>query len=93
MIQSWGNKEAREIFVTARSRSLPATLWHVADRKLRLVDRAANLDDLRVPPGNHLEALKGDRAGFHSIRINRQYRIVFRWENGNAHQVAIVDYH
>lgn len=62
-------------------------------RKLAMVDSAANLEDLRVPPGNRLEALKGDWAGFHSIRINDQWRIVFRWTDGGADDVEIVDYH
>jgi toxin HigB-1 len=62
-------------------------------RKLKLVDDAAALADLRVPPGNHLEELKGDRAGQYSIRINRQYRVCFDWRDGNAYQVEIVDYH
>ena len=62
-------------------------------RKLRLLNQARGFDDLRVPPGNRLEALLGDRAGQYSIRINRQWRICFRWENGHAEDVAIVDYH
>ena len=64
-----------------------------ARRKLQLLDSAASLDDLRVPPGNRLELLSGDRAGQHSIRINRQWRICFRWEDGDPREVEIVDYH
>ncbi len=64
-----------------------------ARRKLKVIDAAERLDDLRVPPGNRLEALKGDRAGEHSIRINGQWRIVFAWRSDGAHDVAIVDYH
>ena len=65
----------------------------VALRKLRMVDAAAGLDDLRVPPGNRLERLKGDRSGQHSVRINDQWRICFRWHGGDAHDVEIVDHH
>lgn len=70
-----------------------ANLQTVAMRKLAMLNRAARLDDLRVPPGNQLEALKGDRAGQYSIRINDQYRLCFRFERGNAFEVEIVDYH
>ncbi len=70
-----------------------ADVQRVALRKLRMLDAATTLDDLRVPPANRLEKLKGDRAGQHSIRINRQWRICFRWRAGDAHDVEIVDYH
>jgi proteic killer suppression protein len=62
-------------------------------RKLRMLDAATSVDDLRVPPGNRLERLRGDRAGQYSIRVNRQWRICFRWDDGDAHDVEIVDYH
>ena len=62
-------------------------------RKLRMLDAATSIDDLRVPPGNRLERLRGDRAGQYSIRVNRQWRICFRWDTGDAHDVEIVDYH
>ena len=65
----------------------------VAMRKLAMLNRAGKLDDLRVPPGNRLEALKGRMKGFHSIRVNDQWRVVFRWEHGSAFDVAVVDYH
>jgi proteic killer suppression protein len=65
----------------------------VARRKLRMLNNAATLDDLRIPPANRLEALKGDRKGQHSIRINDQWRVCFRWKDGDAHGVEIVDYH
>ena len=68
-------------------------MWAVARRKLDQINRVAELRDLAVPPGNHLEALKGDRVGQHSIRINEQYRVCFRWENGEAYEVEIADYH
>lgn len=65
----------------------------MAERKLKMVHAATDLQDLRSPPGNRLEALRGDRAGQHSIRINDQFRICFRWEGQNAHDVEVVDYH
>ena len=71
----------------------PASLWRVALRKLVMLDDAAELSDLMVPPGNRLEALHGDRRGQHSIRINDQYRVCFIWRDGNAYGVEIVDYH
>jgi proteic killer suppression protein len=77
---------------TAVTRRFPAELRNAARRKLQYVNAAAQLLDLRAPPGNRLEALKGDLSEFHSIRINRQWRIVFRWDQG-AHEVRIVDYH
>ncbi|HXH65513.1 MAG TPA: type II toxin-antitoxin system RelE/ParE family toxin, partial [Mariprofundaceae bacterium] len=75
------------------SRRLPQDIQQVARRKLRMLNNAAVLDDLRIPPANRLEALKGDRAGQHSIRINDQRRICFVWHNGDAVDVTIVDYH
>jgi proteic killer suppression protein len=72
---------------------LPAEIQRAALRKLRMLNRAGTLQDLRVPPGNRLEALKRNREGQHSIRINDQWRICFRWEQGDAHDVDIVDYH
>lgn len=74
-------------------KGFPADILRSALRKLVMLESAVLLDDLRAPPGNRLEALKGDRAGFHSIRINDQWRIVFRWANGGAEDVEIVDYH
>lgn len=75
------------------SRRLPRDIQHVARRKLRMLNSAITLDDLRIPPGNRLEALKGGRRGQHSIRINDQWRICFRWKDGDAHGVEIVDCH
>jgi proteic killer suppression protein len=77
---------------SAKARSIPADVAKVALRKLDWLNKARSLDDLRSPPGNRLEALKGDMAGRHSVRINDQWRIVFRWDGG-AHEVRIVDYH
>lgn len=80
---------ARGLFV----RSLPRGMQKVALRRLRQINAAASVDDLRIPPGNRLEALSGDRAGQYSVRINAQWRICFRWIGGDAHDVEIVDYH
>ncbi len=78
----------------AARRTLPRELWKLARRKLDLLGAAKDLGDLRAPPANRLEKLKGDRAGYHSIRINDRYRIVFGWEDGRgAREVTIVDYH
>lgn len=79
--------------MTGRSRRLPADVVKRAKRKLQILDSATNLKDLASPPGNRLEALRGDREGQQSIRINDQFRICFRWKNGDAYEVAVVDYH
>lgn len=98
MILSFANRGTEDIFdgrnsVDAR-KLLPRTLWNVAFRKFDQIDSAGHLDDLKVPPGNRLEPLKGDRNGQHSIRINDQYRICFIWtRSGDAENVEIVDYH
>jgi proteic killer suppression protein len=84
---------AEEIWAGRRSRRLPPDIQDAALRKLRLINNAERLEDLRVPPGNRLEALRGDRSGQHSIRINDQWRICFAWKEGHAHDVEIVDYH
>lgn len=93
MIQDFRCKETEKIWKGTRSRKLPADIQRIALRKLTQLSAADSLDDLRVPPGNRLEALKGDRAGQHSIRINDQWRICFVWKEGHAHGVEIVDYH
>ena len=93
MIKSFVDKETEKLFQGGHSRRLPSEIQRIAHRKLLQVNAAATLDFLRVPPGNRLEALKGDRAGQHSIRINDQWRICFRWRAGDAHDVEIVDYH
>ncbi len=93
MIKSFKNKEALAVYNHIYVKSLPAEVAKIGLRKLILIDNAANLNDLRIPPGNHLEALQGDRAGQYSIRINDQYRICFREENNNFLDVEIVDYH
>ena len=93
MIKGFGDRDTARLFNREPVRRYPADLRRVMLRKLVAVDAAEALDDLRVPPGNRLEKLKGDRAGQHSIRINDQWRICFRWKDGNAHDVEIVDYH
>lgn len=93
MIQSFRNKETQKIFERKRSRKLPSDIQQVALRKLRMLNRAETLKDLRVPPANRLERLVGDRKGQYSIRINNQWRICFEWVDGDALNVEIVDYH
>jgi proteic killer suppression protein len=93
VIRNFADKEADKIRDGVPSRRLPADIQQVARRKLRMLDNALTLEDLRVPPANRLEALKSDRKGQHSIRINDQWRLCFRWKDGDAHDVEIVDYH
>jgi len=93
LILSFGDKETRELYRIGKSKRFPPDIWRRALRKLEVIDKAETLDDLRVPPGNRLEALKGDRAGYYSIRINDQWRITFKFQNGNALEVKIEDYH
>lgn len=92
MIQSFADADTQQIFHEEKSRRF-AAIARVALRKLMQMNRADGLSDLAVPPGNRLEALRGDRSGFHSIRINDQWRIVFRWTESGPAEVAIVDYH
>jgi proteic killer suppression protein len=92
-IKSWACDRTRELFERERNRVVPSSLARQARRKLLLVDAAAEIAFLRVPPGNRLEKLKGDRAGRWSIRINDQYRICFVYRSGDAFKVEIVDYH
>lgn len=93
MIKSFKNKETARIFERLRSTRLPQDIQQVSYRKLRMLNNAVTLDDLRVPPANRLEKLSGDRAGQYSIRINDQWRICFEWIDGDAYIVEIVDYH
>lgn len=93
MIKTFADKETEKIFRQEFSRKLPQTIQRVALRKLLMIDAAETLNDLRVPPANHLEALNGDRTGQFSIRINAQYRICFIWNGNDAEQIEIVDYH
>jgi proteic killer suppression protein len=93
VIKSFGNAVAEDIYNGTPNRQMPTGLQRIAMRKLRYLDNAADLKDLRVPPGNRLEKLAGDRKDQYSIRINEQYRICFRWKNSDAYEVSIVDYH
>jgi len=93
MIRSFACSETQRVFERQRSRKFPPTIQSVALRKLRMLHRAMSLTDLRVPPANRLEKLRGERKGQYSIRINDQWRICFEWLEGDAYSVEIVDYH
>jgi toxin HigB-1 len=93
MIRSFRDKEAERLFDREPVKKIPSPMQRPVLRKLMLLDAAESLDDLRVPPGNRLEKLSGSRQGEYSIRINDQWRICFRWEDGDAHEVEITDYH
>lgn len=93
MIKSFKSKEAEKIFQGRYSKRIPKNIQRLAARKLEMLAAATELKSLRIPPSNRLEKLKGDRAGQHSIRINDQWRICFKWKVGDAYDVEIVDYH
>ncbi len=93
MIRSFRDRDTERVFRRERTRKLAPDILRIAQRKLAMLDAAESLSDLRVPPGNHLEKLFGDRDGQHSIRVNDQWRICFRWRGGDAQDVEIVDYH
>jgi proteic killer suppression protein len=96
MIQSFADVTTADLFRvrnTKAARRIPTDLWRAVQRKLKMLDVAARVDDLESPPGNRLKALRGDLKGRYSIRVNDQYRITFRWENGHAFEVAAEDYH
>ena len=93
MIKEFGDKESEKIWKGIRSKKLPSEIQHVARRKLRMLNSAQDVNDLRIPPANRLEKLKGDLSEYHSIRINNQWRIIFQWLNNDAYDVKIVDYH
>ena len=93
MIKSFKDKEAERLFQREISRKLPHDMQRAAFRKLRMLNRAQSLEDLKIPPANRLEALKGVRKGQYSIRINQQWRICFVWRKGDAFSAEIVDYH
>ncbi len=93
MIRSFTDSETEKIYNQQFSKILPSNIQRIALRKLIMIDNAQNLNDLRVPPANRLEALKGDRLGQHSIRINDKYMICFVYDNGDFYNVEIVDYH
>ena len=92
MIRSFNSKETEKIWEGIQSKKLPSDIQQVARRKLRMINNAQNINDLRIPPANHLEKLSGNLKDFHSIRINKQWRIIFKWENDNAFEVEIIDY-
>lgn len=93
MIKGFKSKETAKIFNREYSLRLPTDIQRVAYRKLLMIDSALVINDLRVPPANHLELLKGERQAQHSIRINEQWRICFEWRSGDAYEVEIVNYH
>ena len=93
MIQSFGSKETELLFNRERIKKLSVNLFHRARSKLLIIHAAANENDLRIPPGNRFERLKGDKKGWCSIRVNDQWRIIFKWAAGNAREVTITDYH
>ncbi len=96
MIVSFGNRATSDLFdgiSSSRARRLPTQIRESALYKLDVLNAAQSLEDLKSPPGNRLEVLKGSFSGFHSIRINNQWRLVFRWQDSNAHDVQVIDYH
>jgi proteic killer suppression protein len=93
VIKSFVDPDTERLFARERVRRYPAELQKIMFRKLLVVDAAEQVQDLRAPPGNRLEKLSGHRAGQHSIRVNDQWRICFRWHDGNAYDVELVDYH
>jgi len=93
MIKSFGDKQTERIWQGVFSKRYPNQIQNVARRKLRMINNAQNLNDLRIPPANRLERLKGVLKRYHSIRINDQWRVIFIWRTSNAYEVKIVDYH
>lgn len=96
MIRSFADETTADIFRernTRAARKVPKDLWRIVQRKLKMVDVAVGIEDVKSPPGNRLELLKGDRSGRYSIRVNDRYRVTFRWESGNAFEVEVEDYH
>jgi len=93
MIKAFADEHTQELYTTGRSKRMPSDILNRALRRLEYIDLAACLDDLKVPPSNRLHSLKGDRAGQHSISINEQWRICFRFIDGDAYDVEITDYH
>jgi proteic killer suppression protein len=93
MITSFGSKATEQIWNGIRIKKMPIDIQNVGRRKLRMLNNSQNISDLRIPPSNKLEKLSGKLGEFYSIRINKQWRIIFFWENGNASEVEIIDYH
>jgi len=93
MLTSFGNKNTQKIWEGERVKGLPTEVQEIARRKLRMLNNSQNLTDLMIPPSNRLEKLKGTLKYFYSIRVNDQWRIIFKWNNGNANEVELIDYH
>ena len=93
MIKSFGDKETEKIWKGKRSKKLPHDIQDISRRKLRMLNNSVDIQDLRIPPSNRLEKLGGNLKDFYSIRINKQWRIIFQWKNGNAFETEIIDYH
>jgi proteic killer suppression protein len=93
MIISFASKETQQIWIGIRVKKMPIEIQNVGRRKLRMLNNSQNIADLRIPPSNRLERLTGNLNGFYSIRINKQWRIIFQWDKGNASEVEIIDYH
>jgi proteic killer suppression protein len=93
VIESFADSATESIYCGLRIRGLPGDIQERARRKLRMINQARIVEDLKVPPGNRLEQLKGNLNGFWSIRINQQWRVIFRWQDGSKHDVRIIDYH
>lgn len=93
MIKTFGDEETEKVWNGIYSKKLPSEIQPIARRKLRMINNAQDINDLRVPPGNRLEKLKGDLSDFYSIRINNQWRILFKWIGSDAYDVQIIDYH
>ncbi|MDX5338152.1 MAG: type II toxin-antitoxin system RelE/ParE family toxin [Cyclobacteriaceae bacterium] len=93
MIKSFGDKETEKIWNGFRSKKLPYEIQEIARRKLRMIHNSHDIQDLRIPPSNRIEKLKGDLKEYYSIRINNQWRIIFKWISNDAHETQIIDYH
>ena len=93
MLTSFGNKDTQKIWEGERVKGLPTEVQEIARRKMRMLNNSQNLTDLMIPPSNRLEKLKGTLKNFYSIRVNDQWRIIFKWNNGNADEVELIDYH
>ncbi len=93
MIRSFGSKETESIWNGVRVSKLPLDIQSTGRRKLRMLNNSQDIQDLRIPPSNRLEKLSGNLKDFYSIRINKQWKIIFKWSNGNAYEVRIIDYH
>jgi proteic killer suppression protein len=93
MIVSFGDKDTQKIWEGVRVKSLSTEIQEIARRKLRMLNNSVDVNDLMIPPSNRLEKLKGNLKNYYSIRINNQWRVIFKWNNGNSSEVSIIDYH